>query len=32
MLPPLAADETVVIVGVDDGNEIWFVDDTTLPA
>ena len=32
MLPPLDADETVVIVGVDDGNWIWFEDDTTLPA
>ena len=32
MLPPLAAADTVVIVGVVDGRDIWFDEDTTLPA
>ena len=32
MLPPLAADEIVVIVGVIDGKDIWFDEDATLPA
>ena len=32
MLPPLDADETVVIWGVVEGNKIWLEDDVTLPA
>ena len=32
MLPPLDADEMVVIIGVVDGICIWFDDDATLPA
>ena len=32
MLPPFAAAEIVVIVGVVDGNEIWLDEPTALPA